>query len=66
MCERKCTLPGRVRYYDKERLSSKPGPTRGQSLVTEHNPQTGQVRQWTVKRLYVSDIKKPNILQAAR
>ena len=41
------TLPdGRVRYYDQEIPSAKPGPTRGRSHVTEWNPQTGQVRAW--------------------
>lgn len=41
------TLPdGRVRYYDKERFAKNPGPTRGNSLVTEYNPKTGGVKQW--------------------
>ena len=38
---------GRIRYYEKERLSKTPGPTRGSSHVTEFNPQTGQVRSWS-------------------
>ncbi|MBX3457318.1 MAG: hypothetical protein KF820_03030 [Candidatus Paracaedibacteraceae bacterium] len=37
---------GRIRYYEAERASTKPGVTRGASFVTEHNPKTGQVRQW--------------------
>jgi filamentous hemagglutinin len=37
---------GRVRYYSAERLASKPGPTRGNSYVVEHNPSTGQVKSW--------------------
>ena len=41
---------GRVRYYAKERLSSKPGPTRGNAHVTEYNPRTGQVRAWAESR----------------
>jgi len=41
------TLPdGRIRYYDPEKLASKPGPTRGASFVTEWDPKTGTVRQW--------------------
>lgn len=41
------TLPdGRVRYYGPEKAARTPGKTRGASLVTEHNPKTGQVRQW--------------------
>ena len=38
---------GRVRYYEAERPSRTPGPTRGSSHVTEHNPNTGQVRAWS-------------------
>ena len=37
---------GRIRYYDIERPARTVGPTRGSSFVTEHNPKTGQVRQW--------------------
>lgn len=37
---------GRIRYYDVERPSRTPGPTRGNSYVTEHNTKTGQVRTW--------------------
>ena len=37
---------GRIRYYDAERPSRNPGPTKGSSFVTEYNPKTGQVRQW--------------------
>jgi len=37
---------GRIRYYDAERISKTPGPTRGSSYVTEYNPKTGQVRSW--------------------
>ena len=37
---------GRIRYYEKERPSSKPGPTRGAAYVTEYNPKNGQVRTW--------------------
>lgn len=37
---------GRVRYYEKEKLSKTPGPTRGASYVTEFNSKTGQVRSW--------------------
>ncbi len=41
------TLPdGRIRYYGPEKAARKKGPTRGAALVTEHNPRTGQVRQW--------------------
>ncbi|MCX5924642.1 MAG: hypothetical protein NTZ68_04430 [Candidatus Dependentiae bacterium] len=41
------TLPdGRIRYYEAERPSSTPGPTRGRSFVTEFDPKTGRVRQW--------------------
>jgi RHS repeat-associated protein len=45
--ERERILPdGRVRYYEKEKLSRTPGPTRGRSHATEYNPRTGQVRAW--------------------
>ena len=37
---------GRIRYYNQERPSIKPGPTRSSSYVTEYNPNTGQVRSW--------------------
>ncbi|WP_218814161.1 DnaJ domain-containing protein [Rickettsiella endosymbiont of Dermanyssus gallinae] len=37
---------GRIRYYENERPSSTPGPTRGAAYVTEYNPKTGQVRTW--------------------
>ncbi len=37
---------GRIRYYAAEQPSNIPGPTRGASYVTEHNPITGQVRSW--------------------
>jgi hypothetical protein len=37
---------GRIRYYDAERLASKPGATRGNAYVTEWDPATGQVRSW--------------------
>ncbi|KTD65105.1 J domain-containing protein [Legionella shakespearei] len=37
---------GRIRYYDIERPSRTPGPTRGNAYVTEHNTKTGQVRTW--------------------
>ena len=37
---------GRVRYYTKEVPARTEGPTRGASFVTEHNPKTGNVRQW--------------------
>jgi len=37
---------GRIRYYDIEKASRTPGPTRGACYVTEHNPKTGQVRSW--------------------
>jgi hypothetical protein len=37
---------GRIRYYEAEKLSKTPGPTRGAALVTEHNNKTGQVRIW--------------------
>ena len=37
---------GRIRYYSKEVTATKKGPTRGASFVTEHNPKTGQTRQW--------------------
>ncbi len=37
---------GRVRYYTKEVQARSKGPTRGASFVTEHNPKTGNVRQW--------------------
>ena len=37
---------GRIRYYEKERASKTPGPTRGSSHVTEYNSKTGQVRTW--------------------
>ncbi|WP_272493082.1 two-partner secretion domain-containing protein [Atopomonas sediminilitoris] len=41
------TLPdGRVRYYTQEVPARTEGATRGASFVTEHNPQTGQTRQW--------------------
>jgi filamentous hemagglutinin len=44
---RRRELPdGRIRYYSKEVPASKPGPTRGASLVTEVNPKTGQSRTW--------------------
>jgi hypothetical protein len=37
---------GRIRYYEAERLASKPGPTRGNAYVTEWDPATGRVRSW--------------------
>ncbi|WP_287480853.1 RHS repeat-associated core domain-containing protein [Shewanella sp.] len=37
---------GRVRYYTKEVLARTEGSTRGASFVTEHNPKTGNLRQW--------------------
>ena len=37
---------GRIRYYDPERVSKTPGPTRGSSYVTEYNSKTGQIRSW--------------------
>lgn len=37
---------GRVRYYTQEVPARTEGPTRGASFVTEHNPKTGNVRQW--------------------
>ncbi len=37
---------GRIRYKNKESLAIKEGPTRGASFVTEHDPKTGNVRQW--------------------
>lgn len=37
---------GRIRYYTEETFSTNPGPTRGAAYVTEHNPNTGQVRSW--------------------
>lgn len=43
------TLPdGRVRYYDGSMFSGNhtPGRTAGIRMVTEHNPNTGQVRSW--------------------
>ena len=41
------TLPdGRIRYYNKERLATTPGLTRGSSRVVEHNPRTGNIRSW--------------------
>ncbi|MFS2158142.1 PAAR domain-containing protein [Pseudomonas sp. Pseusp122] len=41
------TLPdGRVRYYTEEVPARSAGKTRGASFVTEHNPGTGQTRQW--------------------
>ena len=44
---RTTTLPdGRIRYYGAETPARTPGPTRGASYVTEHNPSTGQVRSW--------------------
>lgn len=44
---KKETLPdGRIRYYEQEKSSRTPGPTRGSAYVTEHNPKTGQVRSW--------------------
>lgn len=37
---------GRTRYYSKEILAHKPGPTRGACRVTEHNTKTGSTRSW--------------------
>jgi filamentous hemagglutinin len=37
---------GRIRYYEAERLASKPGPTRGNAYVTEWDPATCRVRSW--------------------
>lgn len=34
---------GRIKYYDLETPSAKPGPTRGSAYVTEYNPKTGDV-----------------------
>jgi uncharacterized Zn-binding protein involved in type VI secretion len=41
------TLPdGRIRYHTQEVPARSSGATRGASFVTEHNPKTGQTRQW--------------------
>ncbi len=37
---------GRVLYIGPEKPARNPGPTRGAALVTEHNPTSGQVRQY--------------------
>lgn len=37
---------GRIRYYSPEVPAKNAGRTRGASLVTEFNPDTGQVREW--------------------
>src|SRR5690606_5204190 len=34
---------GRIRYYNVERPATNPGPTRGNSYVTEWDPATGRV-----------------------
>lgn len=41
---------GRVRYYQVETPSEKPGPTRGSAYVTEHHPLRGTVRSWYESR----------------
>jgi hypothetical protein len=47
LAKNKVKLPdGRIRYYEAERPSDTPGPTRGRSYVTEFDPKTGNVRQW--------------------
>ncbi len=61
---------GRIRYYEAERLSRNPGPTRGASHVTEYNPKTGQVRSWgecydhngNVNRIYPKMIDGQDII----
>lgn len=37
---------GRIKYYDLETQSAKPGPTRGSAYVTEYNPRTGDVHSY--------------------
>lgn len=37
---------GRIRYYEKEKLSDKPGNVRGACRVTEWNSKTGVTRSW--------------------
>lgn len=37
---------GKIRYYGPEKPARTPGPTRGRVRVTEHDPKTGQVREW--------------------
>lgn len=49
---------GRIRYFDVERPSRKPGPTRGSSFVTEYNPKTGQVRQWNESYNHYGDVNR--------
>lgn len=42
------TLPdGRIRYYETECLAEAEGQTQRKNFVTEYNPTTGQIRQWT-------------------
>jgi hypothetical protein len=54
----KKTLPdGRIRYYKQERPAATPGLTRGQRDVVEHNPKTGEVRQWNEDVNHAGEVK---------
>lgn len=47
---------GRIRYYDPERKANTVGKVRGNSFVTEYNPNTGQTRQWMESRDYNGNV----------
>lgn len=49
---------GRIRYYEPERPSDGPGPTRGRSFVTEFDPKTNRVRQWNEYYDHVGNINR--------
>ena len=49
---------GRIRYYDKERPSKTPGPTRGSVHVTEFNPHKNFIRTWSECYDYSGNINR--------
>lgn len=51
---------GRFRYYEAERLATKPGPTRGNSYVTEWDPATGRVRSWAESYDHADNVTRVN------
>jgi hypothetical protein len=53
------TMPdGRVRYYSKEDPCHAPGSTRGRSHVTEYDPKTNRIRQWSECRDHFGNVNR--------
>jgi len=50
----------RIRYYNTERLATNPGPTRGNSYVTEWDPVTGRVRSWAESYDHAGNVTRVN------